>query len=688
MILPTKNASYLLFCALWWRRIACRARRASTLPRRASTLMRDARCPASLSTTWSSLQAFGLNDSARWACTEDGGFDTLDTPPRRVRGITRTAALHPTADSCRRQQWNALSGSSASRGPAILGLDRDIMNVLSRWPNKSFTRLALPWALERASRRHWKSPAGSDLPEAFTSCTNAMFVACASRGWLPAQGGQRFYLASLGSDLLHRCKADCAQPAAGLCWNECYFVLVEWCMLGHICANGAEAWSQRGDWECRSKGEAPSISSTSRLSGKAGSSRETDQLSPGEEHSRTCLHGKGARSRAVPMFCFELSPDECHQHWIELPSIRGRFACSVANGHCIRGAVCEEMGQVDPPATRAATFRYLPAPRWSCPARGEASHDAVCNVSAAEQDMQRAWLGRVERSPAPSEVVAYLSSVWQVKALPPDAVHAGAILFFWHNAPFAAQRSVRWVCAVCEDQLPLGSIWAPHEEAKLNPSLLAPGACRSRSGQDLTECRLGHLHARYNASRIEFPGFFVHRFAREAATFQASLYVRGVPDHHFVEVMRVSRVENKIGSTLSASNGRSSCTRGQLWFWLAIGSGIWLDVGRSLRVLNIKESLDGCHAARAAGYDTIQLMQSMRGLTFEIVECRAMGLRGDTDVWEDACPPRHVKLRSGLPEPRYSPGLTLPSGQLESFQCNCDNAVDHLNCDGEGEAGG
>ena len=76
-------------------------------------------------------------------------------------------------------------------------------------------------------------------------------------------------------------------------------------------------------------------------------------------------------------------------------------------------------------------------------------------------------------------------------------------------------------------------------------------------------------------------------------------------------------------------------------------------------------------------------MQSMRGLTFEIVECRAMGLRGDTDVWEDACPPRHVKLRSGLPEPRYSPGLTLPSGQAEQFQCSCDNAVDHLNCDGE-----
>ena len=651
----------------------------------------DARCPASLSATWSSVQAFGINDSARWACTEDGAFDTLDTPPRRVRGITRTAALHPTADACRRQQWNALSGSSASRGPAILGLDRDIMTVLSRWPNRSFTRLALPWALERASRRHWTRMAGNDLPQAFTSCTNAMFVACASRGWLPAQGGQRFYLASLGSDLLHRCKADCAQPAAGLCWNECYFVLAEWCMIGHICANGDEAWSQRGDWECRSKGEAqssPSMSSSSRLSGNAASSRETDQPSPREEHGRTCLHGKDARSRPVPMFCFELSPDECHQHWVELPSIRGRFACSVANGHCIRGAVCKEMGQLYPTAARAAASRYLPAPRWSCPARGEALHDAVCNVSAAEQDMQRAWRERVERSPVPSEVVTYLSSVYRVKTLPPDAVQAGAILFFWHNAPFAAQRAVRWVCAVCEDQLPLGSIWAPHEEAKLNPSLLAPGACRSRTGQDLTECRLGHLHARYNASRIEFPGFFVHRFAAEAATLQASLYVRGVPDHHFVEVMRVSRVENKIGSTFSASNGRSSCTRGQLWFWLAIGSGIWLDVGRSLRVLNIKESLDGCRAARAAGYDTIQLMQSMRGLTFEIVECRAMGLRGDTDVWEDACPPRHVKLRSGLPEPRYSPGLTLPSGQAEQFQCSCDNAVDHLNCDGEGEAGG
>ena len=659
-------------------------------------MVMDARCP-SLSATWSTLQNFGFNDSARWACTEDGAFNTLDTPPRLVRGVTRAAALNPTAESCRGQQWNALNGSIASRGPAILGLYRDIMKAILRWPTRSFTRLALPWAIERASRRHshWKSATGSDQPQPFTSCANAMFVACASRGWLPGQGGQRFYLASLGSDLLHRCKADCAQPAAGLCWNECYYTISEWCMLSRICANGAEAWSLRGDWECRSKGEAlssPLMSPSSHLAGKRASVDEPAHQSPGEEHARTCLLGTDARARAVPMFCFELSLTECRQHWVGLPSIRARYACSVANGHCIRGDVCDEVGQTDSAAAPNSGVRPLPAPRWACPARGEALHDAACNVSAAEQNMQRAWLERVERSPVPSEVVVYLSGVYRVKTLPREAVHVSAVLFFWHSAPFAAQRSVRWVCALCSELLPVGSIWAPHDEAKLNPSLLEPGACRSRAGPELAECRLGHLHVEYDASRLTFPGFFVHRFAPEeqrSNMLQGSLHSQGVPDHHFVEVMRVARVENKFGSTPSASNGRSACTRGQVWFWLATGSGIWLDVGRSLRLLNIKDSPDGCRAARAAGYDTIQLMQSMRGLTFEIIDCRAMGLSGDSDPWENACPPRHVHLRSGLPEPLYSPALALPSGHPGTqFECHCNDERDHLNCDGEEESTG
>lgn len=49
-----------------------------------------------------------------------------------------------------------------------------------------------------------------------------------------------------------------------------------------------------------------------------------------------------------------------------------------------------------------------------------------------------------------------------------------------------------------------------------------------------------------------------------------------MPDNAWVEVMRISRFES---NTLASER----CTIGQVFYWVAFGSGIWINVGRSVR---------------------------------------------------------------------------------------------------------
>jgi hypothetical protein len=140
---------------------------------------------------------------------------------------------------------------------------------------------------------------------------------------------------------------------------------------------------------------------------------------------------------------------------------------------------------------------------------------------------------------------------------------------------------------------------------------------------------------------------------------------------------------------------------GQLWFWVARGSGVWLNVGRSLvmtgppppsrtAATSVRGSLSlpaaptttnpTCREARARGYDTIQLLRSY-GLTYELIDCRGV-TRPDWNVtYEPACPPDHVQLRVGLPAPRDAPALAGAGGT--SAPCSCDHSYDFLNCYGE-----
>merc|ERR1712166_1273436 len=124
-----------------------------------------------------------------------------------------------------------------------------------------------------------------------------------------------------------------------------------------------------------------------------------------------------------------------------------------------------------------------------------------------------------------------------------------------------------------------------------------------------------------------WPGFFV-KHGTSIATAPPH-YRTGVPDYTWVEVLRVD--------TLDAV----SCFVGFLWFWQATGSGIWLNTGRSMRLVgdtHLSRSLwaldydtcndqpgekcRACEKALAQGYDTIQLTQFADAMSFEIVDCR------------------------------------------------------------------
>lgn len=277
---------------------------------------------------------------------------------------------------------------------------------------------------------------------------------------------------------------------------------------------------------------------------------------------------------------------------------------------------------------------------------------------------QAAWLARAEAgSPA---LAAYFARVYGGAV----AVDAARVNFFWDSAPGRDAVAVQWSCYRCPRAgfLRPGRLWAPVEEAKANPRLLT-GGLRDRCANARCAARdvWRDLEAHYDEARLTFPGFFVQRYDDRAPIFRD-----GVPDGASVEVLRVARVETK-------RLGTEVCTFGQVWFWRAAGSGIWLDVGASLR-LNATDGAhaETCAAARRAGYDTIQLLRSFAGYSYEILDCRGALDAGADRTWTRACPPAHVPLAMGLPRNRVS--AVSPVAAPRGGPCACDAASDHLNC--------
>lgn len=296
---------------------------------------------------------------------------------------------------------------------------------------------------------------------------------------------------------------------------------------------------------------------------------------------------------------------------------------------------------------------------------------------------QEAWLSSLgggreseARRPARAGLRAYFERVYGgsfFRALP-DASRVG---FFWDSVPGREAFAVQWSCYQCPryGYLAPGRLWAPVEESKVNPGLLSePLRAECTRGKPCNAKKMWQeLERTYDEPKLRFPGFFAHRFDPAAL---AAHFVHGIRDNVFVEVLRVARLETKRLPT-------EVCTRGQVWFWHAPGSGVWLDLGTSLR-LNATDGVhaESCAAAWEMGYDTIQLTQSFYGYSYEILDCRGQKRPRSREVWTSACPPDHVPLKWGLPSNRFAPHLEPAAEASDSWggPCRCDAARDSINC--------
>ena len=141
--------------------------------------------------------------------------------------------------------------------------------------------------------------------------------------------------------------------------------------------------------------------------------------------------------------------------------------------------------------------------------------------------------------------------------------------------------------------------------------------------------------------------------------------------------MHIARTEEHVDEDDIASEG-------QFWMWHAPGSGIWLNLGRTLRSPTVGFWTPGCASAVSQGYDTYVLTPSgdsfsaggvsHGGLT-EIVDCRAAKAGAPLwKKWEGPCPPPLASgLRTGLPN-------FDTSSEAWSYPCRCDPAYSYLNC--------
>ena len=236
-------------------------------------------------------------------------------------------------------------------------------------------------------------------------------------------------------------------------------------------------------------------------------------------------------------------------------------------------------------------------------------HDADPTICAGGSGLvaQQAWLRSVEEAVGNHRKALdqYFRKVYLISNELSGEEHlqvrAAGITFFWNSVPGRSTFAMSWGCADCPHHLgvwPTGMLFAPQEDAQFNPVLCG----------DVRPCNKTFLLDNVSPEMLRFPGVFVQRFVHY--NLQPH-FEHGIPDGSYVEVFRAARVE------LPRAHDRLKwCSKGQMWFWLAYGSGIWLDLGRSLRLVTGR--FKGCHAARQDGYDTVQMPRSMSGYMYEV----------------------------------------------------------------------
>ena len=331
---------------------------------------------------------------------------------------------------------------------------------------------------------------------------------------------------------------------------------------------------------------------------------------------------------------------------------------------------------------------------WRC--GDNATHETVCKDGWASQ---ASWW--IQHGAVAEGLNRYLANVYcQHSAgtcISAGALRVSSLRFFWDFVPQRRTVNITWACASCARQglLRDGALYAPHDEAALNPQMVnwsALETCVSHSSRSSRSCRREAALEAYRPSALHFPGFFVFR----------SMLNRGAPDGSYAEVMRVARLDDKRPGSAEAS------TIGQVWYWLAPGSGIWITVGRSLRQQSAPDASPPsapatCSWARAHGFVTIQRLNVFGGFASELVDCRgtpsvvrvdrnsahnATNRDSHLESWEEACPPRPVSgeqvLWAGLPPAtrRHAPWLSthVAGGTLRA--CVCASHRQYLNCDG------
>ena len=332
-------------------------------------------------------------------------------------------------------------------------------------------------------------------------------------------------------------------------------------------------------------------------------------------------------------------------------------------------------------------------------------HDRACSYGL---EGQRRFLAWADANPLPLQ--QYLGRVYGIDAAP---VEVGKLGFFWDSLPNRSSFAVTLQCIDCaRAYLEPQRMWAPVQDAILSPSMMDRimanqsairiAQCPSKPNPNCKgpcKCELQFIMSNYVPSMFRFPGAFVRRekWSRSSTNGAMSGPMNGVPDHTWVEVVRIGRLDDKgivppmhRGLTVEEYNrgtlysGNDVATKGQVWFYLGLGSGIWWNTGTSL-VLNVgyEGEKPSCEFAAARGYDSIQMTRSFAGFSYEIVDCRGVKAAPKEHglSWSAACPPEHVTLRSGVPTPRYAPALAaVPEEHWEP--CRCDMSLDHLNCHG------
>ena len=116
--------------------------------------------------------------------------------------------------------------------------------------------------------------------------------------------------------------------------------------------------------------------------------------------------------------------------------------------------------------------------------------------------------------------------------------------------------------------------------------------------------------------------------------------VGGLGDGAWVEVIRIARRDDKWREG-------DHCFESQIWFWVAPGSGIWYNLGKTL-VLPPKYTKAGrqfmsCRQAMSAGYDSIQIPMYPGTYAYELVACSGANLTTPYEElvsWWAACPPK------------------------------------------------